>query len=135
VLANAEVKWAVFKAVDTLLDHIANGRLRETMACFGDDADVALLGSEARDHAIGRDAIREHLAEIYARPYRIIFTFPDRRVSAHGNVAWFTGEGSYRVSTGDDAVPYRLTGVFERRREQWLLQLFSGSEPRQAELP
>jgi ketosteroid isomerase-like protein len=135
VLANAEVKWAVFKAVDTLLHHIANGRLRETMACFSEDADVALFGSEASDRAIGAPAIRQHFADFYAKPFRIIFTFPDRRVSAHGNVAWFTGEGSYRLSTADVDVPYRLTGVLERRREQWLWQLFSGSEPRQAVLP
>ena len=130
MIANAEVKWAVFKAVDTLLDHIANGRLRETVACFSDDADVALFGSEAGDRAIGSAAIRQHFADFYARPFRINFTFPDRRVSAHGNVAWFVGEGSYRLSTADSDMPYRLTGVFERRRDQWLWQLFCGSEPR-----
>ena len=54
----------------------------------------------------------------------------DRRVSAAGNVAWIMGEGTYTLSTGGEAFPYRLTGILERRRDRWLWQVFSGSEPR-----
>lgn len=130
MLANAETKWAVYKAADALFDHIANGRLKESLACFTDDADITLLGSEDVDVAIGPAAVRAHLEALYAQPFRVLFAFPERRVSAHGNVAWLNAEGVYRLSNEDQERPYRLAGVLERRHAAWLWQLFSGSEPR-----
>lgn len=130
MLANAEAKWAVLQAFNALIDHIANGRPRETMACFSEDADVALFGSELIDTSLGVDAIREHLSEIYARPYRVLFDLQPSKVSAYGKVAWVTAEGTLRLSTEDERRPYRLTAVMERRGGRWLWQLFSGSEPR-----
>ena len=130
MLANAETKWGVLAAVDRLLDAIANGRQRELVEAFTGDDDAMLIGSEPGEIAIGPEALRAFFAELYARPYRVLFTLPERRVSAMGHVAWLTGEGTYRLSTGGEEMPYRLTAVLERRREQWLLQLFSGSEPK-----
>jgi len=131
--AIAETRWAVFTAVDTLLDHIANGRHRESVACFTGDPDCALYGSEEGEQAIGPEALRAFFASLYARPYRVLLVLPERRISALGNVAWIAGEGTYRLSDGDDGEhPYRLTGVLERREGRWLWQLFSGSEPAKA---
>ena len=130
MLANAETKWGVLRTFNALVEAIGNGRLNETMACFSDDADVALFGSEVAERSLGGAAIRQHMAELYARPYRILFDLTPGKVSAHGHVAWMTAEGTYRLSTDDASHPYRLTVVLERRREQWLLQLFSGAEPK-----
>ena len=130
MFANAETKWAVLAAVDALLSAIANGQLNEAMACFADGADVQFMGSEKGETFTGAAAIRAQLAMFFAEPYRIVFDFPERRVSAAGNVAWFTGEGSYRLTTGPEEFPYRLIAILERRRERWLWQVFDGSEPR-----
>lgn len=130
MLATAETKWGVLKTFNALMAATANGRLDEAMACFSDDADVAMFGSDVSDTSIGVAAIRQHLAEIFARPYRILFDLEPGKVFAHGHVAWLTADGVYRLSPGDVTRRYRLTGIFERRRDQWLWQLFSGSEPR-----
>ena len=130
MLANAEGKWAVFQAIDALLDHIANGRYRESLASFTEDPDATLIGSEIGEIAMGPDGLREFLSTLYAQPYRVLFSISERKISVAGNVAWFTAEGTYRLSTGGDPAPYRLVGVLERRRDRWLWQLFSGSEPR-----
>jgi hypothetical protein len=130
MLANAETKWAVLKSFNALIEHIANGRLNERMACFSEDADVSLFGSERSDTSLGAGAIRQHMAEIYARPYRVLFDLQPGKVSSRGNVAWLTANGTLRLSTDDQRLPYRLTAVFERRVDRWLWQLFSGSEPR-----
>lgn len=130
MLANAETKWAVFKAADALLSAIADGRHADTLACFTDDPDVALFGADAGEVVKGPDALRAFFADLYARPYRLLFTLDDRLVSSAGPVAWLTGAGAYSLSTGEgEPVPFRLTGVLERRRDQWLWQLFSASEP------
>ena len=130
MLANAETKWGVLKTFNALVDAIANGRLNETMACFSDDADVALFGSDLSDTSLGAVAIRQHMAAVFARPYRIVFHLTPGKISALGHVAWLTADGTYRLSTDEVNRPYRLSAVFERRRDQWLVQLFSGSEPR-----
>ena len=130
MLANAETKWGVLKTFNALIDAIANGRLSEAMACFNDDADVAMFGSDLADTSLGAVAIRQHMAEVFARPYRILFHLTPGRISALGQVAWLTADGTYRLSTEEANRPYRLSAVFERRRDQWLVQLFSGSEPR-----
>jgi len=127
--AKAEARWGVLRAVDALLDHIANGRHRESVAAFSGDEDAMLIGPEPGEVAIGPAALSTFFAELYARPDRLIFTLPERRVSAMGTVAWLTGEGTYRLSTGGEERPFRLTAVLERRREVWLIQLFSASEP------
>lgn len=130
MLANAETKWAVLKAFNALIDHIANGRLNETMACFANDADVALFGSEADDTAIGPDAVRAHFATLYAQPFRVLFDLQPGKVSAQSNMAWLTAEGTVRLSTGNEHHPYRLTALMVRKDGRWLWQLFLGSEPR-----
>ncbi len=127
--ANAEAKWGVLKAVDGLLDHMANGRFQESVDAFTGDEDAMLIGSEPGEIAIGPEALRAFFAALYAKPYRVLFALPERRVSAMGAVAWLTGEGTYRTTTGGDELPYRLTAVLERRKGVWLWQLFSGSEP------
>jgi hypothetical protein len=130
VLANAETKWAVLTAFNALLGHVANGRLNETMACFSEDADVALHGSEASDTAVGPDAIRAHFAMLYAQPFRILFDLQPGKVSSQSNMAWLTADGTYRLSTDEARHPYRLTALMVRRADRWLWQLFAGSEPR-----
>jgi hypothetical protein len=129
MLANAETKWAVLSAFNALIDHIANGRVAETAAAFTEDADVALFGSEVSERVIGPADVRAHFVAIYARPYRVLFDLQAGKVSARGNVAWLTADGTYRLSTDDARKPYRLTAIFERRDGRWLWQLFSGSEP------
>lgn len=131
MLANAETKWAVFRATDTLISAIGNGLHAETLACFTDDSDVSLFGADRGEAVRGPEALRAFFAGLYAEPYRLLFTLETRQVSAAGPVAWVTGEGTYALSTGEGGtIPFRLAGVLERRRDQWLWQMFSASEPR-----
>jgi hypothetical protein len=130
VLAGAETKWAVLKTFNGLIEHIANGRLNETMACFSAEPDVALYGSEVSDVAIGPEAIRAHFAALYAKPFRVLFDLQPGKVSSQSNMAWLVADGTYRLSTEDADHPYRLAGLMVRRADQWLWQVFSGSEPR-----
>ncbi|MEJ0013076.1 MAG: nuclear transport factor 2 family protein [Bauldia sp.] len=130
MLANAETKWAVLKAFNALIDHIANGRLNETMACFSDHADVAFFGSEVGETAIGPEAVRTQFTAIYAQPFRVLFDLQPGKVSTQSNVAWLTADGTYRLSTDGERQPYRLTALMVRKEHHWLWQVFSGSEPR-----
>jgi hypothetical protein len=130
MLANAETKWAVLNAFNALLDHIANGRLNETMACFSADPDAALFGSDVGEVAPGPEAIRAHFAMLYAQPFRVLFDLQPGKVSTQSNMAWLTADGTYRLSTEDERHAYRLTALMARKGDRWLWQLFAGSELR-----
>jgi hypothetical protein len=118
---------AILAAVDALFDYLADRRPAEALACFDDDDDVALFGSEASEAFRGRAALRRFLEALLARVGpRFILERP--LISTQGDAAWFTTEG--RVEIGGVAHgPYRLTGVLRRRDGRWYWVLFNGSEP------
>ena len=53
------------------------------------------------------------------------------RSGSHGDVAWLFASGEVVVTDhgADTRVPYRLTGVLERRNGAWKWRQFHGSEP------
>jgi ketosteroid isomerase-like protein len=120
--AGAEIS----RAIDVMLEHLACAR-SEAADCFAEDA--ALYGSERHEVAIGREAIRAFLIDLFAAAGRgPRFKLQERRISAEGEVAWFAA--TYEVAIGGQVVaPYRLSGVLVRRDGRWTWTLFNGSEP------
>jgi ketosteroid isomerase-like protein len=116
----------VADAIDGMLALLAEAR-PEAAEFFVQDA--ALYGSERHEVAIGREAIRVFLTDLFAAagsgPH---FKLMERRISAEGEVAWFAA--TYEVAIGGQVfAPYRLSGVLVRRDGRWTWTLFNGSEP------
>jgi ketosteroid isomerase-like protein len=126
--ADPQTERDIFAAVDAYLDHLAERRLDDALACFAPDPDAALYGSEVGEVAIGPDALRAFLQKLLARPFGPRFTLAQRTASIAGDVAWFTAEAEIEVGSIRLA-HYRLTGVLEKRGDHWLWLLFNGSEP------
>ncbi len=98
---------------------------------FAADPDVLLLGSEASELAIGREQLTQHFQNIYEQPFTISFDWKDTRSWSRGDVAWVyaSGDAVIKTADGEMRVPYRLTGVLERRDGQWRWRQFHGSQP------
>lgn len=98
---------------------------------FAPDADTRIVGSELRDLAEGREEIEAHLRQVFEAPIHLSFAWESRNVSLVGDVAWLfaAGYAVLRDAEGEIRSPYRLTGVFQRRRGKWLWRHFHGSEP------
>jgi ketosteroid isomerase-like protein len=124
--ADKATEAEILAAADEFFGLLANGRA-EAADCFLDEEDAALHGSEAGESLIGREAIRAFLASLFAKAGPVRFSFRERRVSVSGAVAWFTSAAE--VTVGGATVPYRVTGILERRDGRWRWRLFSGSEP------
>jgi hypothetical protein len=93
---------------------------------------AAMFGSEAHEKYFTRDEIAEHLAEIYAKPFRLGFDWKTIRPDACGGVVWAVVEADMVLDFPDGsrrAMPYRLTCIFEDTRDDLRWRLFSGSEP------
>ena len=100
---------------------------------FAPDADTLFVGSEADEAASGPDQIAEFFRTLLAQPVSIVFEWRETRGSASGDQAWLFAAGDAVVRTEDSErrMPYRLTGVFQRRGGKWLWKHFHGSEPSQ----
>jgi len=97
---------------------------------FVDDADVLVVGSQASEIEIGRDQIAQMLKTLAAGP-AVRFNWTQTRSSAKGDIAWLFAAGDVIISDQgkETRVPYRLTGVLERKNSTWKWRQFHGSEP------
>ncbi len=125
----------VVEAVDSLLEQFSNAVSRHdpkaVLALFAEDPNIAMLGSEKREIAIGRKEFGRFLQRVLSRPETYSWKWKRKMISIRGNVAWITAEGSVIVRKGsrENITPYRLTGVFEKRKAKWLWMHYHGSEP------
>ena len=110
----------------TLLEH----RDPELIDEFVDDDDVMVVGSEASEIEIGREQIAQMLKTLAAGP-AVRFTWKQTRSGSTGDVAWLFASGDAVImdSGKETRLPYRLTGVLERRSGRWKWRQFHGSEP------
>lgn len=110
----------------TLLEHRDPALIDE----FADDPDIVVIGSEADEIEIGRDRIARMVKSLAAGP-AVRFEWTQTRSSSSGDVAWLFATGSVVVTDKGTStrVPYRLTGVLERRNGTWKWRQFHGSEP------
>jgi hypothetical protein len=113
--------------MDALFDALKTNRLDAALDCFVPEPDVALIGSEAGEIAIGPRAIRVFLSALLERPGPRFEMSEATGISVAGDTAWFAGDAIVEVA--GMRIPYRLAGVLVRRGERWLWTLFSGSEP------
>lgn len=115
--------------LDRLLTAIANRNLQQTLACFSNTDDVAVIGSESGEEARGRRAVEDFFSRVYANAGAYCFDLSNRTENVHGDVAWLVAGGTV-IEPGDaEPKPYRLTAVFVRTVGSWHLALWSGCEP------
>ena len=102
------------------------------MSEFAPEPNVRVIGSEIRDLAEGREELEAHIRYYFGLPVRLVWQWRRREVSSVGNVAWLFAEGElvFRGENSETRVPYRLTGVLERRDGGWRWRHFHGAEPR-----
>ena len=98
---------------------------------FARGEETILVGSTARDIARGRAAIQAHLAEVFAEPETLSFSWRQVEVVVRGTLAMLHAEGEavFKGEAGERRVPYRLTAVLEPDRGRWKWRLFHGSQP------
>jgi len=98
------------------------------------DADMVNYGSDAAEHFVGWEALKESVEKMLPSLENIKITVKDQVIKVHpsGNVAWFSEVWDWDlvvegkpVHSGDQ----RLTGVLEKRNGSWVLVQFHNSVP------
>ncbi|MBI4553430.1 MAG: nuclear transport factor 2 family protein [Candidatus Latescibacteria bacterium] len=98
------------------------------------DADMVNYGSDAAEHFVGWEALKEAVEKMFPSLENTKITVKDQVIKVHpsGNVAWFSEvwdwdlviEGKPVHSEGQ-----RFTGVLEKRNGQWVFVQFHNSVP------
>lgn len=90
-----------------------------------------LFGSEEHEHDETREDLRQHMAALFAKPYRARFLFDRLSTDHHADMAWLNAPAILEIHHPDRIarVPYRLFALFQRLNGTWHWRVFSGSEP------
>jgi pimeloyl-ACP methyl ester carboxylesterase/ketosteroid isomerase-like protein len=132
--ASRQIEAEVLQALDSFGNAVATRDLEGTMQLFASDDDVVLQASESGTLAIGPEELRAFFTRLYARPVGFSWEWTHRLVSSNGDVAWFFADGVEIVTEGDQRhrLPYRMSGVLQRRSGRWVWLQVHGSEPARA---
>lgn len=126
----SETRKEIVEALERL-NSLVGRRDLTVLTEFDDAADVLLVGSEEGEIAEGPEALDLLFRHIFDLPVRIDWSWRNVRVSCVGEVAWIFAEGHVNMTSdsGQKQMPYRLSGVLERRKGKWKWRHFHGSEP------
>jgi hypothetical protein len=95
---------------------------------YFEDPDIAIAGSGEGELVAGPDMAARMAAAVVGLGYR--WSADDITVWVRGDVAWAQILGT--VTTPEDVVSYRTTGVFERDRGGWGWRYWGGAEPQES---
>ena len=99
------------------------------IAVFTGDEDTMLIGAISGEFAIGASQVAALFRRVFVEPQHMSMVWDRVEVFCSGEVAWFAADGA--IVAWDTLIPYRLTGVLERRAGQWKFAQFHGSAPPQ----
>lgn len=125
-------------AVDALGTAFLSGDPDTVLRHFATTGEPIYAGSEPDEVAIGRDALRSLLAELFSRDERYSWRTTGMTSTGGDEVVHLVAEADLFVhpcasgsATGaaTEQVPYRITGVLEREPDGWRWRLCQGSEP------
>jgi uncharacterized protein (TIGR02246 family) len=129
--ADATTETAVMRILEDLGEAFASKDVQRVLGHAAPDTDIVMLGSEEGEKAIGRRELEDFLQSVYSRPMSYSLEWSWHSVSAEGSVAWVVAEGLVHAESADHRLssPYRLTMVLVKRRDNWLMVHYHGSEP------
>lgn len=115
----------VRELVDAWTKAVENRDLEAALALWTDDG---LFAGSSEDEVARGHGIRVYLAAVFSTDHVLTWDWEEPVVHEEGDLAWFFVPGRLLVD-GTKPRPYRATGVARLVRGEWLLAMWSGSEP------
>ena len=117
------------QAVDELGAAFLSGDTDAVLLLFADVGEVVYAGSEPGEVAVGKPALKELLAELFARDERYGWQATSVVAVEDTGRLYIVAECELTVHPSGEQVPYRVTGVLELHGAAWRWRLCQGSEP------
>jgi len=121
--ANEKTEAEVLTTVNNYLEAYQNRDIEAVLSLFAPDADQVHFGTGADEKRIGRDQIGFQVERDWSQTEALVFNITWHQISTAGPVAWIAAEGLGQGKAGGQVFefPVRMTGVLEKRGNEWLL--------------
>ena len=113
--------------IKAVLDNVARGYVQRDMdlvlSAFAPDPDLVLYGTGADEKRVGLAEVRTQVERDWSQTDDASMTFGWTSVWSAGPVAWAATDATFDLRAGGQALtlPARVTFVFEKRGENWLI--------------
>lgn len=129
--ADAETERDVIAALNGFYDAYAKRDLAGIVAFLAPEPDLIIFGTGVDEKRIGLRAVVAQLERDWSQSEALWMELRWTSVSAAGEVAWVSAEGVGHWRTQDDegTIPLRMSVIFLRRNEKWLMVHSHASAP------
>ena len=130
-----EAERAKVKTVVEQFEHVWETEDMELFSrIMAHDADMVNYGTDAAEHFVGWEALKESVQKMFPSFENIKLTVKDQVIKVHasGNVAWFSEIADWDLVVEGKPVRSegcRFTGVLEKRNGNWVFVQFHNSVP------
>ncbi len=121
--ADARTEAAVIALLNKMAECYAKRDMEGLLALCSPDPDSVMIGTGADEKRMGLNEIKAQAERDWSQAESTGLTYGWTSVSAAGDVAWAAADATFHVKAGGQemSMPGRLTAVFEKRGDKWLM--------------
>ncbi len=121
--ADSATEKAVKDVLDKFAASYAKHDLKSAMSLLAPDADIVMYGTGADEKCVGPEAIKAQFGRDWAQIEEPALEYNWISISAAGNVAWASIDAVFKAKIDGKKTkfPSRITKVFEKRGDKWLI--------------
>lgn len=121
--ADSVTEKAVKAVLDKFAESYAKRDLKSAMSLIAPDVDVVMYGTGAEEKCIGPEAIKAQFERDWSQIEEPALEYDWTSISAAGNVAWASIDAVFKAKIDGKMMkfPSRVTKVFEKRGDKWLI--------------
>ncbi|MFH1742677.1 MAG: nuclear transport factor 2 family protein [bacterium] len=134
---NLKVETAVLAVMNEYYRAYADHDLEAVMSLFSTGSGVVCYGTGADEKCVGLDSLKKLIQRDFKQSETVKITMPWISVSSAGNVAWLAADCHVKATTkdGEVSIDSRLTGVFVKKDDKWLISQMHLSVPFSSQEP
>jgi ketosteroid isomerase-like protein len=134
-MTDVHARAAVMDVMNKMTDAYTKRDTSAFLSYIDPAANVVMFGTGADEKRVGIDQIKAQLIRDWSQSTAATMKYTWTLFGSSGNVAWVAADVAFHVEAGDQKMdmPARVTYVFEKHGEKWLLEQahFSFAAPAQ----
>ncbi len=121
--AHDETEKAVREVLEKFAESYAKRDLNSAMSLIAQDADVVIYGTGTEEKCVGPEKIKAQFERDWSQIEEPALEYNWTSISAAGNVAWAAIDAVFRAKIDGKKMKFqsRVTKVFEKRGDKWLI--------------
>ncbi len=130
--ASPETRDEIKNVLDKYFESYLKGQLDDVINLFSPESDTTLINAGLEEKQVGRENIRSKIEQSLGQKEKITsLKYHNLMVSEKGKVAWISSDLEARLAWEEQEINLmlRLTGVFVKEKNNWLITQMHSSAP------